>query len=228
LLQSRDPRLLALNDLLLLLDGVDEQAGELARVDLFDRGLLGITCVKLGHSSRDHRRQHLFEVLRDNADDQVFEFTFEAACKLLKHLAEAEGLVADSQTRAGRRFQDGHRDGRGPLAGDAARSKPDSHVYHVDLAARIFTAIRDRYAAALEETLKLAQRARRIGSVEQLRGQLANADDFDLLAQRVTSLARVDDQAPLGLQILASQVEALLWLRGEAALDLNGPAAAFG
>jgi nucleotidyltransferase substrate binding protein (TIGR01987 family) len=31
-----------------------------------------------------------------------------------------------------------------------------SHVYHVDLAERIFAAVRDRYAAALGETVRLA------------------------------------------------------------------------
>jgi nucleotidyltransferase substrate binding protein (TIGR01987 family) len=91
---------------------------------------------------------------------QAFEFTFEATWKLLKHLAEAEGLAAESPKRAlVAAFKLG-------IVTDEARwlemlrdRNLTSHVYHVDLAERIFEAIRDRYAAALEETVKLARSA---------------------------------------------------------------------
>jgi nucleotidyltransferase substrate binding protein (TIGR01987 family) len=91
---------------------------------------------------------------------QAFEFTFEATWKLLKHLAEAEGLAAESPKRAllaafkmGIVTDD-------TLWLEMLRDRNlSSHVYHVDLAERIFTAIRDRYAAALVEAIKLARAA---------------------------------------------------------------------
>jgi nucleotidyltransferase substrate binding protein (TIGR01987 family) len=91
---------------------------------------------------------------------QAFEFTFEAAWKLLKHLAEAEGLAAESPKRALlAAFKIGIVTDEALWLEMLRDRNLSSHVYHVDLAERIFTAIRDRYAAALEETIKLARTA---------------------------------------------------------------------
>ena len=59
-------------------------------------------------------------------------------------------------------------------------------------------------------------------------GELADADGFEPGADRETHLARVDDEAAGGLQVLAGEVEALLRLRREAAFDLDRPALSFG
>jgi nucleotidyltransferase substrate binding protein (TIGR01987 family) len=88
---------------------------------------------------------------------QAFEFTFEATWKLLKHLAEAEGLVAESPKRA---LVAAHKMGivkDEALWLDMLRDRNlSSHVYHVDLAERIFAAVRDRYAPALAESVGIA------------------------------------------------------------------------
>jgi len=89
---------------------------------------------------------------------QAFEFTFEATWKLLKHLAEAEGVVAESPKRA---LIAAHKMGivkDEALWLDMLRDRNlSSHVYHVDLAERIFVAVRDRYAAALAESVGIAR-----------------------------------------------------------------------
>lgn len=91
---------------------------------------------------------------------QAFEFTFEAAWKLLKHLAEADGLLAESPRRAlVAAFKMGIVTDEALWLEMLRDRNLTSHVYHLDLADRIFTAIRDRYAAALENTIKLARTA---------------------------------------------------------------------
>jgi nucleotidyltransferase substrate binding protein (TIGR01987 family) len=89
---------------------------------------------------------------------QAFEFTFEAIWKLLKHLAEGEGLTAESPKRA---LIAAYKMGvvkDETLWLEMLRDRNlTSHVYHVDLAERIFAAIRDRYAAALEESVRTAR-----------------------------------------------------------------------
>jgi nucleotidyltransferase substrate binding protein (TIGR01987 family) len=91
---------------------------------------------------------------------QAFEFTFEAVWKLLKHLAEAEGLAAESPKRAlVAAFKLGIVTDEALWLEMLRDRNLTSHVYHVDLAERIFEAIRDRYAAALEETVRLARGA---------------------------------------------------------------------
>jgi nucleotidyltransferase substrate binding protein (TIGR01987 family) len=91
---------------------------------------------------------------------QAFEFTFEAVWKLLKRLAEAEGLTAESSKRA---LIAAYKMGvvkDETLWLDMLRDRNlTSHVYQADLAEKIFAAIRDRYAAALGETVKLARAA---------------------------------------------------------------------
>lgn len=91
---------------------------------------------------------------------QAFEFTFEAVWKLLKRLAEAEGLTAASLKRA---LTAAYKMGvvkDEALWLDMLRDRNlTSHVYQADLAEKIFSAIRDRYAAALRETVKLARAA---------------------------------------------------------------------
>ena len=86
---------------------------------------------------------------------QAFEFTFETSWKLLKSLAEREGLEAESPRRA---LLAGHKLG---LIEDEELwlemlqdRNLTSHVYHSQLAERIFTAISMRYAPALIEAIK--------------------------------------------------------------------------
>jgi nucleotidyltransferase substrate binding protein (TIGR01987 family) len=89
---------------------------------------------------------------------QAFEVTFEATWKLLKHLPEADGLVAESPRRAlVAAFKMGIVTDEALWLEMLRDRNLTSHVYHVDLADRIFTSIRDRYVAALEETIKLAR-----------------------------------------------------------------------
>ena len=99
--------------------------------------------------------------IRDRAGViQAFEFTFEATWKLLKHLAESEGLAAESPKRALlAAFKLGIVTDEALWLEMLRDRNLTSHVYHVDLAERIFEAIRDRYAAALEETVRLARSA---------------------------------------------------------------------
>jgi nucleotidyltransferase substrate binding protein (TIGR01987 family) len=89
---------------------------------------------------------------------QAFEFTFEATWKLMKHLADAEGIVAESPKRA---LIAAHKMGivkDEALWMDMLRDRNlSSHVYHVDLAERIFVAVRDRYAVALAESVGIAR-----------------------------------------------------------------------
>lgn len=91
---------------------------------------------------------------------QAFEFTFEAVWKVLKHIAEAEGLPAESPKRA---LIAAYKMGivkDETLWLDMLRDRNlTSHVYHADLAERIFAAVRDCYAAALGEAVGLARAA---------------------------------------------------------------------
>ena len=88
---------------------------------------------------------------------QAFEFTFEATWKLLKHVAEREGLDAESPKRA---LIAGHKLGLVRDEGLWLEMLTDrnltSHVHHSQLADRIFTAVSTRYAAALADAVKLA------------------------------------------------------------------------
>ncbi len=88
---------------------------------------------------------------------QAFEFTFEATWKLLKLAAEREGLDAESPKRA---LIAAHKLGiiRDELLWlDMLQDRNlTSHVYHAELAGRIFTAITTRYAAALTDAVARA------------------------------------------------------------------------
>lgn len=88
---------------------------------------------------------------------QAFEFTFETVWKLLKHVAEAEGLDAPSPKRA---LIAAHKLGLiedEMLWLDMLRDRNlTSHVYHSDLATSIFEAVQGRYAAALAEAVTRA------------------------------------------------------------------------
>ena len=93
---------------------------------------------------------------------QAFEFTFEAAWKLLKHAAEREGLDAESPKRA---LIAGYKLGYVRDEGLWLEMLEDrnltSHVYHAKLAERIFLAVSMRYAAALSDTITRAAAALR-------------------------------------------------------------------
>ncbi len=84
----------------------------------------------------------------------AFEFTFEATWKLLKHVAEREGLDAESPKRA---LIAGHKLGHVRDEGLWLEMLQDrdltSHVYHSELADRIYPAINTRYAAALTDAV---------------------------------------------------------------------------
>ena len=89
---------------------------------------------------------------------QAFEFTFEAVWKLLKHLAESEGLAAESPKRAliaG--YKIGVIEDENLWLNMLADRNLTSHIYHVDVADRIFAAIRDRYLAAFRQTVTRAR-----------------------------------------------------------------------
>ena len=81
---------------------------------------------------------------------QAFEFTFEAVWKLLKAVAERDGLAAESPRRA---LIAGYT--LGVIQDEALwlamlnDRNLTTHTYHHQVAARIFEAIRDRYAPAL-------------------------------------------------------------------------------
>lgn len=85
---------------------------------------------------------------------QAFEATFEATWKLLKHAAEREGLDAESPKRA---LIAGHKLGHVKDETLWLEMLQDrnltSHVYHSELADRIFGAINTRYAAALTDAI---------------------------------------------------------------------------
>ena len=93
---------------------------------------------------------------------QAFEFTFEATWKLLKLVAEREGLDAESPKRA---LIAGHKLGLVQDEGLWLEMLQDrnltSHVYHAELADRIFEAISTRYAAALADAVSRAAIAMR-------------------------------------------------------------------
>ena len=81
---------------------------------------------------------------------QAFEFSFEAVWKLLKAMAEREGLPAESPRRA---LVAGHSlgfiDDEALWLAMLADRNLTTHTYHHQVAARIFAAVRDRYALAL-------------------------------------------------------------------------------
>ncbi|HEY4187242.1 MAG TPA: HI0074 family nucleotidyltransferase substrate-binding subunit [Polyangia bacterium] len=85
---------------------------------------------------------------------QAFEFTFEATWKLIKFVAEREGLPAESPRRA---LIAGYKLGLlqdETLWLDMLRDRNlTSHVYHHQIAERIFVAIQSRYAHALAEAV---------------------------------------------------------------------------
>ncbi len=91
---------------------------------------------------------------------QAFEFTFEATWKLLKHVAAGEGLDAESPRRA---VTAGYKLG---LVKDESLwlemlqdRNLTSHVYHHQIAERIFVAIRTRYVHALVDVVGRARAA---------------------------------------------------------------------
>jgi nucleotidyltransferase substrate binding protein (TIGR01987 family) len=91
---------------------------------------------------------------------QAFELTFEAVWKLLEHVAEREGLAAESPRRA---LIAGYQLG---LIDDEAlwlemmsdRNLP-SHVDHHQVAARIFAKVSTQYSEALTTAIRLARSA---------------------------------------------------------------------
>lgn len=89
---------------------------------------------------------------------QAFEFTFEATWKLLKFVAEQEGLTAESPRRA---LTSGYKLGLvtdDVLWLEMLRDRNlTSHVYHQQIAQRIFEAIRARYSNALAEVIRLVR-----------------------------------------------------------------------
>jgi nucleotidyltransferase substrate binding protein (TIGR01987 family) len=91
---------------------------------------------------------------------QAFEFTFETVWKLLKRLAEADGSTGASPKQA---VIAAYKMGvvRDEILWlDMLRDRSlTSHVYQADLAEKIFSSVRDRYSAALGETVKLARAA---------------------------------------------------------------------
>ena len=81
---------------------------------------------------------------------QAFEFTFDATWKLLKVVAEAEGLNAESPRRAlAAAYRLGILEDEATWLEMLQHRNLTSHVYHAALAAEIFAAIRDRYVVAL-------------------------------------------------------------------------------
>ena len=81
---------------------------------------------------------------------QAFEFTFETLWKLLKAVAEREGLQAESPRRAlVAGYKLGLIDDEPPWLGMLNDRNATSHTYHHQVAERIFEAIRSRYAEAL-------------------------------------------------------------------------------
>ena len=91
---------------------------------------------------------------------QAFEFTFEATWKLLKYVAEHEGLEAESPKRAvTAAFKLGLLQDENLWLSMLQDRNLTTHVYHSQLADRIFTAISTRYAAALADAVRLAGEA---------------------------------------------------------------------
>jgi nucleotidyltransferase substrate binding protein (TIGR01987 family) len=81
---------------------------------------------------------------------QAFEFTFEAVWKLLKAVAEREGLAAESPRRAiVAAYKLGLIDDETLWIGMLTDRNLTSHTYHQQVAQRIFEAVRSVYAAAL-------------------------------------------------------------------------------
>ena len=81
---------------------------------------------------------------------QAFEFSFEAVWKLLKAVAEREGLAAESPRRAiVAAYKLGLIDDEAIWIAMLNDRNLTSHTYHQQVAQRIFEGIRSNYAAAL-------------------------------------------------------------------------------
>ena len=81
---------------------------------------------------------------------QAFEFTFEATWKMLKTVAESEGLTAESPKRAlAAAYRLGILEDEATWLDMLQHRNLTSHVYHAELAREIFEAVRDRYVDAL-------------------------------------------------------------------------------
>lgn len=88
---------------------------------------------------------------------QAFEFTFETTWKLLKHVAEREGLGADSPRRAlVAAYKLGILEDEALWLAMLEDRNATSHVYHHQVAERIFLAVEQRYARALASAIRLA------------------------------------------------------------------------
>ena len=88
---------------------------------------------------------------------QAFEFTFETTWKLLKRVAEREGLEAESPKRAvTAAYKLGIVHDENLWLAMLQDRNLTTHVYHSQLADRIFTAISTKYAAALADAVRLA------------------------------------------------------------------------
>ena len=86
---------------------------------------------------------------------QAFEFTFEAVWKLFKAMAEREGLPAESPRRA---LVAGHSlsliDDEALWLAMLTDRSLTTHTYHHQVAERIFSAVRDCYAPALDGAVR--------------------------------------------------------------------------
>ena len=88
---------------------------------------------------------------------QAFEFTFETTWKLLERVAEREGLEAESPKRAvTAAYKLGIVHDENLWLAMLQDRNLTTHVYHSQLADRIFTAISTKYAAALADAVRLA------------------------------------------------------------------------
>jgi len=88
---------------------------------------------------------------------QAFEFTFETTWKMLKAIAESEGLTAESPKRAlAAGYRLGILDDEATWLDMLQHRNLTSHVYHAQLAREIFEAVRDRYVDALTIAIERA------------------------------------------------------------------------
>ena len=89
---------------------------------------------------------------------QAFEFTFEAAWKLLQKLAAAQGLEAPSPKKAlAAAFRLGVIDDELLWLDMLKDRNLTTHTYQAALAEAIFAQVRDRYAAALTKAISAAE-----------------------------------------------------------------------
>jgi nucleotidyltransferase substrate binding protein (TIGR01987 family) len=85
---------------------------------------------------------------------QAFEFTFEATWKLLRYVADREGLGAESPRRAVvAAYKLGIIEDETLWLDMMSDRNLTSHIYHPEVAERIFVAIATRYAHALSTTV---------------------------------------------------------------------------